>query len=994
MCASGTPAPCPPTLPSGVSYQLLFNGSQERVNFNATGGGVSRQDRHGNTLARTFPAEHRTLFTDPQGHKIEQVSEGPEGYTSEIKDITGARNVKFTYETFSEGEPELASATDAHGNTTKYTYSNYEIASITDPKGNVTKLVYDSKRRVSEIVRTTNAEHTTGPTTQFQYYDVGKGPSPCTATQMATVVIDPDGVKERAEKKAESETSHTTTYCSTVLDQVERVVNAAGHETKATFDPFGNQISSTATAHETGGTPGVTSFVYGEGGQNLNCEVQGPAEEPTKECPTGALGKGYSTRYAYKDTTFIFQSTETTSARQQTTDVCYWGGSAKCTGEETGTNTTGDLKQLNSPLATENTLKYTYNGTVSSATDPDGHTTTYEYDLSGNLKSITAPSGSNLGKQTVTVDSVSRPHTIVQCLVESGGSCTSSQTETLTYDAVDRVIETVDTGPGATKTFKYTYDSDGNVEKRVDPTGTTTFTVDPLNRVTEEALPGALSNAYAYDEASNLTSFTDAGGTSQYFYNQLNQLESMYEPGGTCSGTPSKCTRAVHDNAGSLATVTYPSGATLNYAVDPMGRPTAITAKNPAAETLLSHAYTYTSGTNDTPLIFQDAYTQPGTTSNTTTYEYDPLDRLKQATTTGTNASHYEYALDGAGNRISQAVNIAGATGGTKTYFRYNSGNELECRMKTNEACSKISTSEISGYSYDGAGNETAITGFNDSASTSFAYNNLSQLKSLTPPSSSEQALSYLGSGQNNLTAVGATSLQNSALGVTKQVNASGTSYYARTPGGLMVDERLPASANYNPIYDSQGDVVGLLNGSGALVQTVRYGPFGENSNSAGSLAFNATNDPFLFQGGYHMSGGNAGSGNVANSLYHFGERYYDPTSGRWTQQDPAGGVGYNFVSADPINMSDPSGEAGMAGSEKAAAESTVRWCARNPWLFYHSQYWYGRCIHAGQTARAGTDECHVWGSLVVLLGYPVDAVPAVASKIAWALGFGTLASC
>jgi len=46
-------------------------------------------------------------------------------------------------------------------------------------------------------------------------------------------------------------------------------------------------------------------------------------------------------------------------------------------------------------------------------------------------------------------------------------------------------------------------------------------------------------------------------------------------------------------------------------------------------------------------------------------------------------------------------------------------------------------------------------------------------------------------------------------------------------------------------------------------VQTVRYGPYGENTNTSGTVAYSTTNDPFLFQGGYHTSGGNAGTGNV-----------------------------------------------------------------------------------------------------------------------------------
>ena len=760
---------------------------------------------------------------------------------------------------------------------------------------------------------------------------------------------------------AGSEAGHTETYCANVLDEVEKAVDAEGHERKVSFDPFGNVTTATSPARETGGGEALTSFIYGTGGQNLHCEVQ-TGEKAMKECPTAALEKGFSNRYAYEDTKFAFQPSEAVSARQKSTKLCYWGGSNACTVPEGEKGENGALKQQTDALPSQNTQNYSYgeHGEIVSSTDPDGHKTTYEYDSSGNLKTMIPPSGSGLGKETITVDADSRPHTVTQCLVE--GSCTSSETATLTYDKLDWVTEAVDTGPGATKTFKYTYDADGNLERRVDPTGTTKFTLDPLNRLTEESLPGGATNAYAYDEAANLLSLTDAGGTTHYFYNLLNQLEAMYEPGGSCGKDPSKCTRAVHDGAGSLSKITYPSGATLNYTVDPIaGRPTAITAKNPSGETLLSHSYSYLSGANDTPLAFEDAYSQPGTASNTTKYEYDPLDRLTQATTTGTNASHYLYELDGAGNRVYQQVNHTESTEGTKTYFKYNAGNELECRMKTNEACSKSNASEISGYAYDGAGNQTAITGYNDPASTSLSYNNLNQLKSLTPPSSSEENVTDLGSGQSNLVALGTNTLQNSAPGLTKQVNEAGTSYYARTPGGLMVDERLPGGTSYNPIYDAQGDLIGLLNSSGALVQTVRYGPFGENAGA--SASYSATNDAFLFQGGYHLAGGNAGAGNVPNNLYHYGARYYDPTTGRWTQPDPAESASYSFASDDPVNVTDPSGEMGMAGNEKTAAESTVRWCAHHPWECFHNQYIYRRCIGAADWLKPANglgDVCHI----------------------------------
>jgi RHS repeat-associated protein len=912
-CAAGSPLPCPATLPSGVNDEIIYDQSQEHVDFSTTLGLVKLEDRYKNTISRAFPSEHHILFTDPQSRKIEQIEEGPESYVSELKDVSGARNAKFTYETFTEGEPELATATDANGKTTSYGYSNYTVVKITDPKGNVTKLVYDSKRRITEITRTTNSEHTTGPTTKFVYYEVGSAPAPCTAKQKGTVVKDPDWEKAGA---------HEMLYCSNVLDEVEQVADAEGHNTTITFDAIGNETSSTAPPRETGLASGVTSSLYDKAGQNLECEVQG---SPVKECPSSTLEKGYSDRYAYKDTNFVFQATASTSAREKTSNLCYWGGTQACSGKgvEGEKGEAGALRQETDPLKTsQNTLYYSYNksnGTVSASTDQNGHATSYEYDSAGNLKTIIAPSGSGLGKKTIAVDADGRPHVITQCLVESGGSCTSSQTETLTYDNLDRVTEAVDTGPGPLKRFKYAYDADGNLERRVDPSGTTTFKHDALNRLTEEELPGALTNAYGYDAASNLTSFTDSGGSTQYFYNKLNELEAMYEPGGACSEPSSKCTRFAYDNDGSLTKITYPSKATLNYTLDATtGRPTAITVRSPSGTALLSNSYSYTEGKADTPLIYNDLFEGPGGVTASTTYKYDELDRLTNAETSSKPSSYasacYLYAYDGAGNRTSESYTTVPETCTTSgPSYDYNSGNELECRMETEGPCSKSSSSEISGYSYDGAGNQTAITGYKDPASTSFGYNNLNQLKSLTPPSSSELVVGYLGTGQSTLTTLGPNALQNGTLGTTKQVNTAGTSYYARTPVGLLIDERLPGGSSYNPVYDAQGDVIGLLNTAGELVQTVRYGPYGENATATKigehGAEYSSTNDPFLFQGGYHIAGGNAGTGNIPNGQYHFGERYYDPTVGRWTQADPImSAASYTFAEDDPVNGSDESG--------------------------------------------------------------------------------------
>lgn len=117
------------------------------------------------------------------------------------------------------------------------------------------------------------------------------------------------------------------------------------------------------------------------------------------------------------------------------------------------------------------------------------------------------------------------------------------------------------------------------------------------------------------------------------------------------------------------------------------------------------------------------------------------------------------------------------------------------------------------------------------------------------------------------------------------------------------------------------------MNSSGKVERTFRYGPYGENIKSEGTQTIPY---PFGYKGGYRIPGGNTGKGNVTNSLIHYGQRYYDPTTGRWTQQDPRGRVAgatqgdlFSFAGSDPINLADPTGESAFG---TACAIAAV-WC-------------------------------------------------------------------
>jgi RHS repeat-associated protein len=883
-------------------------------------------NKYGDTLTAGYTEGEYDLtsWTDTGGRKVtyaqKRYDDNNHTFFTELSDVAGSRHTSYGYGPESEGGgSQLTSYTDANGETSHYEYESYNLTKLTLPNGGVVKFVYNSENQVTEVMRTTNAGHTEGPTTKLSYYTVGSAPAPCTAKQKGTVVKDADWTKSGA---------HETLYCSNVLDEVEKTINAAGNETTASYNPFGDETSSTAASPGNEESGNTFSSVYDEAGVNRLCEVTASSSAITS-CPTRPDKTALVTSYSYDGNATPYSATNQENPEGRNVSNCYsHEEQASEHGEEPVCPTTeagpaGSLAHKTDPLAEQNELKFTYetDGNVKTSTDADAHVTEYAYDAQGQLDEIKPPAP--LSATTIKNDADGRPEVIT----DGAGHKT-----TITYDKLDRATKIVYSGTGTAKTVSYEYEADGNLKKREDPTGTTEYTVDPLNRVTKEALPGKLSNEYAWDAASNMTSFTDGGGITKYAYNGLNELESMTEPNAT------KSTTFAYDNDQRLTKITYTSGAVESYVLEPTtGRPETITAEAVTGTTVPKLTYAYKEGKDDSGLI----QSLVESTGNTTTYNYDVLNRLTEATTKGTNKSHYVYKLDGAGNRLSQKVSTTASTGGTTTNYATNNANELECRQTVTGACSKSISTELSGYTYDAAGDETAITPEADTSGTTFEFNAANELSGLVPSGANLLSPSYGGTGQDDLVSLApTTTIQNSLLGLTREVGSAGTSYYARTPNGLLIDQRTP-SGNYNPLYDAQGDIIALVSTSGKVERTFRYGPYGENTTSEGTQTIPY---PFGYKGGYRIPGGNKGEGNVTNGLIHYGQRYYDPTTGRWTQQDPLNQLGsttqgnrFLFAGADPINLSDPAGldtesevgELGLVGGSCYFAETppTAAFC-------------------------------------------------------------------
>jgi RHS repeat-associated protein len=153
-------------------------------------------------------------------------------------------------------------------------------------------------------------------------------------------------------------------------------------------------------------------------------------------------------------------------------------------------------------------------------------------------------------------------------------------------------------------------------------------------------------------------------------------------------------------------------------------------------------------------------------------------------------------------------------------------------------------------------------------------------------------------------TVASSATFENTRLGVSAETDGTATTtYYVRDPRGGLLSERTPTGTQFY-LLDGRGSVTGLVDSTGSFSAYYSYDPFGRllyMSDTNGTAAAN----PWRFAGQYQDGTG----------LYHMGERYYDPSVGRFTQQDALTSIldpkqwnRYVYVGDDPINFVDSSG--------------------------------------------------------------------------------------
>ncbi len=485
------------------------------------------------------------------------------------------------------------------------------------------------------------------------------------------------------------------------------------------------------------------------------------------------------------------------------------------------------------------------------------------------------------------------------------------------------------------------------------PTVTLSYCYDALNRMTSKAytaescpMPSPVA-VYAYDQSSALgltitngighrTSIVDQGGSEAWSYDVMGHVATHQR---TTNGI-THTTSGLYNLGGDPTSITYPSGRTISYTYNLAERPTsavdtansityasnvhygagglcsavlgsaititstfnprlqpleiqATTGAPPApcttptqAGNLLDLTYNFNYGAGDNGNAASITNNIDGTRSQT--FTYDALNRLATAQTGGTHAtspSHCwgeSYTYDAWANLLSIGVSNTSYNGCTQEGFSQ----------------SMTASNQVSGFSYDDAGNQMGIPG-----GGSYAYDAENHLVSTAGVN-----YTYDGDGE--------------------RVEKSNGEMYWYTSGGEVLDETdLSGNLTSEYVYfggariarrDGSGNIfyylADHLGSSRVIVQAGQttacfdtdYGPFGSEHDYTTSCPQN-----------YKFTGKER---DPESGLDNFEARYYgssiarftspdDPFVG-WNLADPQSLNLYAYVQDNPINDVDPTGHA------------------------------------------------------------------------------------
>ena len=405
----------------------------------------------------------------------------------------------------------------------------------------------------------------------------------------------------------------------------------------------------------------------------------------------------------------------------------------------------------------------------------------------------------------------------------------NGDTTTYDYDAADRLIR-IRYQDGAV--VEYGYDGVGNLVRIADGTGETSLRYDELNRAQSRQFPNGMKVRYRYGfqqgTSFRVTVYPD-GREVTHVYDASGRLAELRDGGDV--------TTYEYSDAGYLNKRALPNGIVSRFTYDRAGR--AIAAEHQTVSGLtLSYEYDLDAAGRPT----RQMRVTPSETS-TTTYAYNKTGRLIEEKRSQHDWIHYRY--DAAGNRTLRA------TAGDTTEYVYDRRHRL-----------RFDGSRW--FDYDGNGNLVQI--LSAAGAVEYGYDFENRLVAVSD-AGREIAFQYRSDGQRwSRSAEGRTQFEiTGAEGeLLLRADGSGQQMTEFVSAGEMVRE-----GGMYYLYDRPGgSVVAVSDSSGEFVALFDYTLLGESRS-------NSDDQPAEFGfGGRRVE--------PATGLLLFGNRFYDPQTGRY----------------------------------------------------------------------------------------------------------------